>query len=105
LLLLVAPKNTPIEIIDNSAQRLRQLSLGSKVNERLSDLGAIAFAARPLIRQVSHAEIEKWGTVIRAANMNQSDFDMAPEVPFRKCLVPGCADELLDENTAFCCSA
>jgi tripartite-type tricarboxylate transporter receptor subunit TctC len=65
-----APKNTPAEIIDKLNSEVREALTNAKFKARLADLGASAFASSPddFARHIA-AETEKWGKVIRAANI------------------------------------
>jgi tripartite-type tricarboxylate transporter receptor subunit TctC len=65
-----APKNTPAEIIDKLNKEINSALADPKLRSRLNDLGQTAFASSPAeIRQLIAEETEKWGKVIRAANI------------------------------------
>jgi tripartite-type tricarboxylate transporter receptor subunit TctC len=65
-----APKNTPAEIIDKLNKEINAALADPKIKARIADLGAAVLPMSPdefgkLIAQ----ETEKWGKVIRAANI------------------------------------
>ena len=65
-----APKNTPIEIVDQLNNEINAALANPKMKAQLADLGGIALA-RSLAKfgkLIAH-ETEKWGKVIRAANI------------------------------------
>lgn len=65
-----APKNTPPEIIDKLSTAIRTALADPKVNTRIAELGATAVATSPAeFAQIITRDIEKWGKVIRAANI------------------------------------
>jgi tripartite-type tricarboxylate transporter receptor subunit TctC len=65
-----APKNTPAEIIDKLNREVNAALTDARFKARLADLGASVFASSPdeFARHIA-AETEKWGKVIRAANI------------------------------------
>jgi tripartite-type tricarboxylate transporter receptor subunit TctC len=65
-----APKNTPPEIIDRLAREINAGLADPKIKARLADLGGTTFPGSPaeLSKHVAD-EVEKWGKVIRAANI------------------------------------
>jgi tripartite-type tricarboxylate transporter receptor subunit TctC len=67
---VAAPKNTPPEIIDKLNKEINVALAEPKIKARLADLGAAALAGSPADfgKHISE-EAEKWGNVIRAANI------------------------------------
>ena len=64
------PKNTPIEIVDKLNEETNTGFANSDIKARLADLGATAVANTPdKFKTFVAGEIEKWGKVIRAANL------------------------------------
>jgi tripartite-type tricarboxylate transporter receptor subunit TctC len=67
---IVAPRNTPIEIIGKLNREVNAALIDPKFKAGLADLGAIVLAGSPADFGKHIAdEIEKWGKVIRAANL------------------------------------
>jgi tripartite-type tricarboxylate transporter receptor subunit TctC len=67
---LVAPKNTPMDIINKLNGEIRAALSDPNMNARLADLGATPFATTPTEFEAFIAGYtEKWGKVIRAANI------------------------------------
>ena len=65
-----APKNTPAEIVDKLNKEVNAELADSKVEARLADLGGTALPGSPAdFGRLIAAETEKWGKVIRAANI------------------------------------
>ena len=65
-----APKNTPAEIIDKLNREINAGLADSKMKARLSDMGATPFVSSAAdFGKFIAAETEKWGKVIRAANI------------------------------------
>jgi tripartite-type tricarboxylate transporter receptor subunit TctC len=65
-----APKNTPAEIINKLNMEINRLLGDPKVKARLADLGSTALALSPSdFGKLIAAETEKWGKVIKAANI------------------------------------
>jgi tripartite-type tricarboxylate transporter receptor subunit TctC len=65
-----APKNTPIEIVDKLNKEINAALTDPKIRARLSDIGGTALVLSPAqFEKLIADEIEKWGKVIRAANM------------------------------------
>ena len=65
-----APKNTPVEIVEKLNKEINTGFADPKIKARLVDLGGTVLASTPgdfgkLIKE----ETEKWGTVVRAANI------------------------------------
>src|SRR4029453_16504587 len=67
---LVAPKSTPTEIINKLNSEINAGLADPKIKARFADLGSIALAGSPgdFGRFIAD-ETEKWGKVIRAANI------------------------------------
>jgi tripartite-type tricarboxylate transporter receptor subunit TctC len=67
---IVAPRNTPNEIVDKLNHEINAGLADSKVRARLADLGAASLAISPgEFRKLIADETERWGKVIRAANI------------------------------------
>jgi tripartite-type tricarboxylate transporter receptor subunit TctC len=65
-----APKNTPDEIIDKLNKEINAGLADPKMKARLADLGGTPFALAPSdFGRLIADETEKWGKVIRAANI------------------------------------
>ena len=65
-----APKNTPAEIIDKLNREINAGLADPKLMRRLAELGALAFTSSPTeLGKLIADETEKWGKVIRAANI------------------------------------
>lgn len=67
---IVAPKNTPKEIIDKLAAAIAAVQADPKFKERLSDFGAPLFAMSPAeFGKFIVEETEKWGKVVKFAGL------------------------------------
>ena len=67
---LGAPKNTPAEIIDKLNKEINAALADPKIKARLADLGGTVLAGSPAdFGKLIAEETEKWGKVIRAANI------------------------------------
>jgi tripartite-type tricarboxylate transporter receptor subunit TctC len=67
---LGAPRNTPAEIIDKLNREINAGLADPKMKARLADIGAVPIPMTPAeFGKFIAAETEKWGKVIRAANM------------------------------------
>jgi tripartite-type tricarboxylate transporter receptor subunit TctC len=65
-----APKNTPAEIVDRLNKEINAALADPKMLARLSELGASPIAGSPAdFDKLIAEETEKWGKVIRAANI------------------------------------
>jgi len=65
-----APRNTPPEIIDRLNKEIAAALADPKIKARFADLGGTATALRPAeFGKLLADETEKWGKVIRAANI------------------------------------
>ena len=65
-----APRSTPIEIIDRLNREINAGLAESKIRAKLADLGGTVLAGSPAdFAKLIAEEIEKWGKVIRAANI------------------------------------
>jgi tripartite-type tricarboxylate transporter receptor subunit TctC len=65
-----APRNTPSEIIDMLNKNINAALADPKIKARLADLGATPLAlSQTEYAKLNAAETEKWGKVIRAANI------------------------------------
>jgi tripartite-type tricarboxylate transporter receptor subunit TctC len=67
---LLAPKNTPVEIVDKLNKEINAALASPKMKARLGDLGAVpmSMTAAEFGKFIAN-ETEKWGKVIRAANI------------------------------------
>jgi tripartite-type tricarboxylate transporter receptor subunit TctC len=67
---LGVPKNTPAQIIDRLNKEINAGLVNPKIKERLADLGGTVLAGSPAdFGKLIAEESEKWGKVIRAANI------------------------------------
>jgi tripartite-type tricarboxylate transporter receptor subunit TctC len=65
-----APKNTPAEIVKKLNMEINAVLADPKLKERLADLGGIVIGGSPAdFGKLIATETEKWGNVIRAANI------------------------------------
>ena len=67
---LGAPKNTPVPIVDTLNKEINAAFADPKIKARLADLGGTPLAGPPAeFGKLIADETEKWGKVIRAANI------------------------------------
>jgi tripartite-type tricarboxylate transporter receptor subunit TctC len=67
---LVAPKNTPTEIIDTLNKEVNAALVDSQMKRRLADMGGTMIGGSPAdFGKLIADETEKWAKVIRAANI------------------------------------
>jgi tripartite-type tricarboxylate transporter receptor subunit TctC len=67
---LGAPRNTPAEIVDKLNKEINAGLADPKIKARLADLGGSVLALSPVdFGKLIAEETEKWGKVIRAANI------------------------------------
>jgi tripartite-type tricarboxylate transporter receptor subunit TctC len=65
-----APKNTPAEIVEKLNKEINSVLADPKMKARLVDLGAATLIGSPAdFGKLIADETEKWGKVIRAANI------------------------------------
>jgi tripartite-type tricarboxylate transporter receptor subunit TctC len=65
-----APKNTPAEIVDKLNREINAGLADPKIKARLADLGGDVLVLSPAdFGRLIADETEKWGKVIRAANI------------------------------------
>jgi tripartite-type tricarboxylate transporter receptor subunit TctC len=65
-----APKNTPTEIVDKLNKEINAALGDPKIKARLADLGGEVLAGSPTdFGKLIADETEKWGKVIREANI------------------------------------
>jgi tripartite-type tricarboxylate transporter receptor subunit TctC len=65
-----APRNTPIEIVDNLNKEINLALADPKMKERLADLGGVPMPMTPAdFRRFIAEDIEKWTKVIQVANI------------------------------------
>jgi tripartite-type tricarboxylate transporter receptor subunit TctC len=65
-----APRNTPVEGIDKLNKEINAALANPKIKARLADLGGAVLALSPadFVKLITE-DTEKWGKVIRAANI------------------------------------
>jgi tripartite-type tricarboxylate transporter receptor subunit TctC len=67
-----APKNTPTGIVDKLNNEINMALADPKMKSRLADLGGTVLAGSPAeFGKLIAEETEKWGKVIRAANIKR----------------------------------
>jgi tripartite-type tricarboxylate transporter receptor subunit TctC len=65
-----APKNTPAEIVDKLNKEINAALANPKMKARFADLGYMVLPGSPAdFEKLIAKETEKWGKVIRAANI------------------------------------
>ena len=65
-----SPKNTPTEVIDKLNREINTALADLKIKAQLADLGSVVIAGSPAdFGRLIADETEKWGKVIRAANI------------------------------------
>ena len=68
---VAAPRNTPQAIVEKLNKEINAAITDSKLEGRLVDLGSVVFTGSPAdFGKLIADETEKWGKVIRAANIN-----------------------------------
>jgi tripartite-type tricarboxylate transporter receptor subunit TctC len=74
-----APKNTPAEIVDKLNKEINDGLTDPRVKTRLADMGYTVFASsRAEFGKFIAEETEKWGKVVRAANIKPQG---SPDIP------------------------
>jgi len=64
------PSNTPAEVVDKLNKEVNAALVDPKMKPRLADLGIVALPRSPTeFGKLIADETEKWGKVIRAANI------------------------------------
>jgi tripartite-type tricarboxylate transporter receptor subunit TctC len=67
---IVAPKNTPSDVVDKLNKELNAALADPKIKARLADLGGTVLPGSPVqFGKFIADEAEKWGKVVKAANM------------------------------------
>src|SRR5262245_30142815 len=67
---LGAPKATPVEIVEKLNKEINAALADPKIRARLADLGGTPLVGSPVdLGKLIAEETEKWGKVIRAANV------------------------------------
>jgi tripartite-type tricarboxylate transporter receptor subunit TctC len=65
-----APRNTPVEVIDKLNKEINAGLADPKLQARLADVGGTVLAGSPAdFGKLIADDTEKWGKVIRAANI------------------------------------
>jgi tripartite-type tricarboxylate transporter receptor subunit TctC len=65
-----APKNTPADIVDKLNMEINAALADPKIKVRFGEMGGAVFAGSPAeFGKLLADETEKWGKVIRAANI------------------------------------
>jgi tripartite-type tricarboxylate transporter receptor subunit TctC len=65
-----APKNTPAEIVEKLNQEVGAALADANFKTRLAETGGLVFGNSPAeFRQFIAEEVDKWGKVIRTANV------------------------------------
>ena len=65
-----APRNTPVEVVDKLNKEINAGLTNPKIAARFAELGATAFTGSPAeLDKIVVEQTEKWGKVIRAANI------------------------------------
>jgi hypothetical protein len=65
-----APRNTPVKIVDKLNKEINAGLTDTKIKARLADMGATPLEGSPAdFSKLIAEETEKWGKVIRAANI------------------------------------
>jgi tripartite-type tricarboxylate transporter receptor subunit TctC len=74
-----APKATPAEIIDKLNKEINAGLADHKIKARLADLGGTPLPGSPVqFGKLIAEETEKWGKVIRAANIKAEQASLLP---------------------------
>ena len=64
------PRNTPADIVDTLNKAINTALADAKIEARIADLGGMVLTGSPAdFRALLASETEKWGKVIRAANI------------------------------------
>ena len=67
---IVAPRNTPVEIVEKLNREINAGLADPRMKARLAELGITAFPGSPAdFGKLIADDTEKWGKVIRAANI------------------------------------
>jgi tripartite-type tricarboxylate transporter receptor subunit TctC len=67
---ICAPNATPVEIVDKLNEEINAALADHKIKARLADLGSVQLSLSPAnFGKLIAGETEKWGKVIRAANI------------------------------------
>jgi tripartite-type tricarboxylate transporter receptor subunit TctC len=65
-----APKNTPVDIVEKLNKEINRALADPTIKARLADLGASVLSGSPAdFGKLIADETEKWGKVVRAANI------------------------------------
>jgi hypothetical protein len=79
-----APRNTPVEIIDKLNNEINAVFAEPKFMARLADLGASALPGSPAdFGKLIAEETEKWGKVVKFANIKAEWIRTEPDEIFR----------------------
>src|SRR5262249_45180689 len=67
-----APRNTPTDVVDRLSREINAGLADPKIKAQLADMGGMLLAGSPAdFRRLIAEETEKWGKVIRAANIKR----------------------------------
>jgi tripartite-type tricarboxylate transporter receptor subunit TctC len=67
---IAAPKNTPTQIVDKLNSEVNDALRDTRIRGRVAELGGTVFSVSPSdLGRIVFGETEKWGKVIRAANI------------------------------------
>jgi tripartite-type tricarboxylate transporter receptor subunit TctC len=67
---IAAPRNTPVEVVNKLNKEINAGLVDPKIAARFADLGATPFTGSPAeLDKIVVEQTEKWGKVIRAANI------------------------------------
>ena len=65
-----APRNTPVEIVDRLNREINAALADARLSAQITEFGGMILAGSPAdFRKLIAGETEKWGKVIRAANI------------------------------------
>jgi tripartite-type tricarboxylate transporter receptor subunit TctC len=75
------PRNTPAEIVEKLSREINAALVDPKMKARLGDVGAVPMPMTPAeFGGLITEETEKWGKVIRAANIKAEAFYLVPNI-------------------------
>ena len=73
-LMFVAPANTPTEIVNKLHAEMKSITATPEIQERFKGMGLVPIDSPPVdkLQLYVKSEIERWGKVIRAAGLAES---------------------------------